>query len=77
MREICLFSRAMVRIPQTHSPIEVIVTRYTDKKEERTFLKYREIQSGAVAKSYIRNGFLKYDEMQKYFPIYEEAVSHI
>jgi hypothetical protein len=36
-----------------------------------------EIQSGAVAKSYVRKGFLKYVEMRKYFPIYEEAVSHI
>jgi hypothetical protein len=32
--------------------------------------------SGAVAKSYIRKGFLKYEEMSKYFPIYEEAVSN-
>jgi hypothetical protein len=38
---------------------------------------YKEIQSGAVAKSYIWKGFLIYEEMQKYFPIYEEAVSHI
>jgi hypothetical protein len=49
----------------------------TDKKEKKIFLIYREIQSGAVAKSYIRNGFQIYEEMQKYFPIYEEAVSHI
>jgi hypothetical protein len=32
---------------------------------------------GAVAKSYMRKGFLKYEELRKYFPIYEEAVSHI
>ncbi len=38
---------------------------------------YKEIQSGAVAKSYMRKGFLIYEEMRKYFPIYEEAVSHI
>jgi hypothetical protein len=37
---------------------------------------YKEIQSGAVAKSYMRKGFLIYEEIQKYFPIYEEAVSH-
>jgi hypothetical protein len=49
----------------------------TDKKENRIFLIYREIQSGAVAKSYMRKGFLIYGEMRKYFPIYEEAVSHI
>ncbi len=32
----------------------------TDKNEKKIFLIYREIQSGAVAKSYIRNGFLIY-----------------
>jgi hypothetical protein len=47
------------------------------KKENQIFLIYNKIQSGAVAKSYTRKGFLIYDEMQKYFPIYEEAVSHI
>jgi hypothetical protein len=38
---------------------------------------YKEIQSGAVAKSFMRKDFLIYVEMWKYFPIYEEAVSHI
>ncbi len=42
---------------------------YTDKKENRIFLIYREIQSGTVAKSYMRKGFLIYGEMRKYFPI--------
>jgi hypothetical protein len=49
----------------------------TDKKENQSFLIYKEIQSGAVAKSYMRKGFIIYGEMLKYFPIYEEAVSHI
>jgi hypothetical protein len=49
----------------------------TDKKENPIFLIYREIQSGAVAKSYMRKGFLLNEEMRKYFPIYEEDVSHI
>jgi hypothetical protein len=49
----------------------------TDKKENLIFLIYREIQSGAVAKSYMRKSFLIYEEMGKYFPIYEEAVSRI
>ncbi len=40
-------------------------------------IKYKEIQSGAVAKSYLRKGFLTYEEMRKYFPIYEEAVGPI
>jgi hypothetical protein len=31
---------------------------HTDKKENKIFLIYREIQSGAVAKSYMRKGFL-------------------
>ncbi len=38
---------------------------------------YKEIQSGAVAKSYMRKGFPIYEELRKYFPIYKEAVSHI
>ncbi len=50
---------------------------YTDKKENKISLIYKEIQKGAVAKSYIKKGFLIYDEMRKYLPIYEEAVSHI
>ncbi len=50
--------------------------------EEDTLIKsnsliYKEIQSGAVAKSYMRKSFLIYEEMRKYFPIYEEAVSHL
>ncbi len=52
-------------------------TNYTDKKENQSFLMYKEIQSGAVAKSYMRMGQLIYEEMRKYFPKYEEAISHI
>jgi hypothetical protein len=43
---------------------------YTDKKENKIFLIYKEIQSGAVAKSYFRKGFLIYEERRKYFSIY-------
>jgi hypothetical protein len=50
---------------------------FTDTKEKKIFLKYKEIQMGAVAKSYMRKGFLIYEEMRKYLVIYEEAVSHI
>jgi hypothetical protein len=41
------------------------------------FLIYKEIESDA--KSYMRKGFLIYEEMRKYSPIYtyEEAVSLI
>jgi hypothetical protein len=31
---------------------------------------YKEIQNGAVAKSYMRKGFLIYEEMRKYLTIY-------
>jgi hypothetical protein len=55
------------------------VGKHTDKKENQIFLIYREIQNGAVAKSYMRKGFRIYEDMGKFFPIhvYEEAVSHI
>jgi hypothetical protein len=43
----------------------------------KKILIYKEILSGAVAKSYMRKGFLIYGERRKYFPIYEEVVSHI
>jgi hypothetical protein len=36
---------------------------HTDKKENKIFLKCREIQMG----SYMRKGFLIYEEMHKYF----------
>ncbi len=48
-----------------------------DKKEYQIFLIFKEIKRGAVAKSYMRKGFLIYEEMRKYFPMCEEAVSHI
>jgi hypothetical protein len=41
------------------------------------FLIYKEIQMGSVAKSYMRKGFLIYEEMRKYLLIYEEADSHM
>jgi hypothetical protein len=47
----------------------------TDKKEKEIFLIYKEIQMGAVAKSYMRKGFLIYEEMRKY--LNEEAVSQL
>jgi hypothetical protein len=34
-----------------------------------------EIQSGAVEKSYMRKGFLIYEKMRKYFPIYDFATA--
>jgi hypothetical protein len=39
----------------------------TDKKENQIFLIYKEIQSGAVAKSYMTNGLLIYGEIFAHF----------
>jgi hypothetical protein len=44
---------------------------HTDKKENIIFLIYKVIQSGACSCKVI------FEENRKYFPIYEEAVSHI
>ncbi len=40
---------------------------------KKKFLIYKEIRSGADAKSYLRKGFLIYEKMRKYFPMCEEA----
>ncbi len=46
-----------------------MVVLYTDKKENEIFLIDKEIQMGSVAKSYMRKGFLIYEEMRKYITI--------
>jgi hypothetical protein len=50
---------------------------YTDKKANKLFLVYQEMQMGSGAKSYMRKGFLIYEEMCKYLTIYDEDLSHI
>jgi hypothetical protein len=50
---------------------------YTDKKENQNFPIYKEIQNGAVAKSYITNGLLIYGEIFPHFLIYWETLPHI
>ncbi len=51
---------------------------YTVKKEKKISpYTYKEIQKGSGAKSYMRKGFLKYEDLCKYLVIYEEAVSHV
>jgi hypothetical protein len=57
--------------------LSYLIPSHTDKKENKIFLIYKEIQKGSGAKSYMRKGFLIYEEMRKFFPICEEAVSHI
>jgi hypothetical protein len=49
--------------------------RTADQKEIEIFLICKEIQLGSVAKSYMRKGFLIYEEMRRCLTIYEEAVS--
>jgi hypothetical protein len=44
--------------------------QYTDKKENQIFLINNDIQTGAVAKSYMRKGFLIYEEIYIYLTIY-------
>jgi hypothetical protein len=48
----------------------IIYERYTDKKENKIFLIYKEIQNGAVAKSYMTNSLLIYEEIFPHFLIY-------
>jgi hypothetical protein len=55
----------------------ISVVRYTDKKENKIVLTYKDLQMGSFAKSYMRKGFLICEEMLKYLSIFEEAVSHI
>jgi hypothetical protein len=57
--------------------MRIYYTSCTDKKEKKIFVIYQEIQNRAVEKSYMKKGFLIYEEMHKYLAIYEEAVSPI
>ncbi len=36
--------------------------QYTDKKDKKIFLIFKEIQKGSNAKSYMRKGFLMYEQ---------------
>ncbi len=59
------------------SSIRAITCNHTDKKENQVFLTFREIQSGAVAKSYMTNSLLIYGEIFAHFLIYQESLPHI
>jgi hypothetical protein len=43
---------------------------HTDEKENQIFLIYKDIQNGAVAKSYMTNGLLIYGEIFAHILIY-------
>jgi hypothetical protein len=51
-------------------PRQYMALTYTDRKEVQIFLIYKEIQSGAVAKSYMTNGLLIYGIIFAHFLIY-------
>ncbi len=51
--------------------------QFTDKKENQIFLIYKEIQRGAVAKSYMTNGLLIYGEIFAHLLKYYEALHNI
>jgi hypothetical protein len=53
------------------------VRKYTDKKENQIFLIYKEIQNGAVAKSYMTNGLLIYEEIFAHFLIIGSPYSYM
>jgi hypothetical protein len=59
------------------APAEACVL-HTDKKENKIFLIYRKIQKWSSCKVMYEEGLPNiYEEIRKYFPRYEEAVSHI
>jgi hypothetical protein len=79
---VWLLAHPLPRLPSTSFISFSVFLRFaggaycTDKKENKIFLIYKEIQTGAVAKSYMRKSFLIYEKMCKYLIICEEAVSH-
>jgi hypothetical protein len=48
----------------------VQMQKHTDKKENKIFLVYKEIQMGSGANPYMRKRFLIYEEMRKFFTMY-------
>jgi hypothetical protein len=55
---------------EEHHFLTIKAYTYTDKKENQIFLKYKEIQNGAVATSFMTNGLLIYGEIFAHFLIY-------
>ncbi len=51
-----------------------VLVAYTDKKETKIFLIYKNIQNGAFAKSFMTNGLLIFGKIFAHFLIYQEAL---
>jgi hypothetical protein len=47
-----------------------VLVAYTDKKETKIFLIYKNIQNGAFAKSFMTNGLLIFGKIFAHFLIY-------
>jgi hypothetical protein len=60
---------AIVIVVKTTGSVSIMYM-YTDKKENKIFLIYKEIQNGLVAKSYMTKGLLIYEEIFAHFLIY-------
>ncbi len=54
-----------------------ICTGYTDNKENQIFHIYKEIQNGAVGKSYMTNDLFIFGEIFAHFLMYLEALPNI
>jgi hypothetical protein len=65
-----IFVAVHSRLPLSGTYKTATALAYTLLKKIQIFLIFKEIQSGAVVKSYMRKGFLINEEMRKYFPIY-------
>jgi hypothetical protein len=71
----CPFTGPFNILPQPHISLNVkgeprIIIQYTDKKGNQIFLIYKEIQNGAVAKSYMTHVLLLSGEIFAHFLIY-------
>jgi hypothetical protein len=64
---MCLKDRRLFYWVPGYNVVLLGCVPYTDKKENKIFLIYKEIQRGSGAKSYMRKGFLICEEMLKYF----------
>jgi hypothetical protein len=75
-RQMCSTLKYVPLINVDMSPVQKDSVPTLIKKDSKIWPIYKEIQSGAVAKLYMRKGFLVDEEMRKYFPIFEDAVSY-
>jgi hypothetical protein len=65
-----LANNEMNRSTSQFRAIKIASTYILIKKKIKVFLIYKEIQNGAVAKSYMTNGLLIYGEIFAHFLIY-------